>query len=364
MRTHLHRLLSTHSLRLALIGATLGGAPVLATEPTSLQIGKAEQRWIGIRTQTVAQSQAPLRLAGRVVVDPRRLERIRAGEAGRIEATDRGFIAPGSRVERDSVLAWLRPALPEPQRRDLEAQLAQARRDVALGRLQIERFSIDESRAFEGHLVTPSIRITSEYRAALARQAQLERTLSERIAIRAPTSGIVLRNNVQSGRVVRNGDVLFELDGGARLAVEAPIDTAARRQVSVATSTLTAPFALALSYLGDRFDASSRQWLALFSIEDDAPALQAGQPVRVHIAAETRAPLQLPAHSVFLRDGRHWIWVHDSAERFSASAVTPVGRASTHTLIVEAELSADQRIVIAGSDALSLRLGTATEPRS
>lgn len=344
---------------LAALCAGLTSTPAGAAELLQLQVGKAEQRWLGIRTLTAEAAQRGLSLHGRVIVDPRQQHRVTAGEVGLIEAPEPGFPASGAIVEAGTVLAWLKPSIAEPARRDLLAELASARKAVALGKLQIKRFSIDESQAVEGNLLTPSIRITSDYRSALARVAHLERTLEARAAIRAPATGRLLYSAVNDGRIARAGETLFEIDGSAQTVIEAPVPAALRRKVSE-PAHLHGDDSRNLLNIGERFDTASRSWLARFSLP--AGNLLPGQTVVVEIAAASDAPLSVPADSLFERDQRHWVWLHKAPEQFVAEAVEVVARDGGRIDIRSVALN-DQRIVVSGGPALSARLPK-PEPRT
>lgn len=350
------------SVLLAALCAGLTSTPVGAAEPLQLEVGKAEQRWLGIRTQTAAAAQRELSLPGRVVVDPRQRQRLAAGETAYVEAPDAGFPQLGAIVQAGTVLAWLRPSLAEPARRDLQAQLAAARKDAALGALQIQRFSIDESQAVEGKLLTPSIRITSDYRTALARVAHLEHSLGTRSAIRAPVTGRLLHAAVQEGRVARPAETLFEIDGSTQTVIEVPVSAELRPLVAQASARTGD--GSALQPLDARFDEASRGWVARFGAPRTEPsnAPLPGQAVIVRIAAAADAPLRVPAASLFEHDRQQWVWLHIAPEQFVTAPVQIVGR-DAGSVDIRGTLGADQRIVIGGGNALTARLPR-PEPRA
>lgn len=344
---------------LMLCGLLMLAEPAAGATP-SLLLGKPEQRSLGIRTLSATAARQAEVLAARVIVDPRRQHRISAGEDGVIEAPEGGFIAPGSGVAQGSVLAWLRPVIAEPQRRDLQAQLATAQRDVALGKLQIKRFSIDEAQAVEGNLLTPSIRITADYHAAQARVAHLERTLNARSAIRAPAAGTLLRSALADGQLVRGGEALGEIAGAAQTVIAAPIAAAQRARIAQAAAALAGD-AQALSPLGLRFDAVSRSWQALYAQAPDATPLLAGAAVRVVLAAGADSPIRVPADSLFEHEQRQWLWLHEGPEQFVAQAVDVVAR-DVGSVAIRGDWAARQRIVIVGGGALTARLKPRAEP--
>lgn len=128
---------------------------------------------------------------GQVIVDPRRWSRVAADQAGFLEPPQGGFPVAGSSVRATQVLAYLRPNIPQPERRDLDADLAVAQRDVKLGALQVQRFNANEADQFDGQIPLPSIQILGDYRSAQVRQAQLQ-------------SVIVVRASFASTRTLRS----------------------------------------------------------------------------------------------------------------------------------------------------------------
>lgn len=338
------------SLQAPLAAHEAAAAPA---ERIAIHLDKQEQRRLGIRTQRADAAPPALSLPAKVVVHPRGNARVMADQPGVIEAPRAGFARPGQRVAAGEVLAILSPTLAEPQRRDLEAQLAVAQRDVALGELQVERYSIVDAQNLQGHLLTPSLQIVVDYHGALARQAQLLRALSSRVEIRAPTAGRVLSSTARAGRVAAAGETLFEIDGAAAPAVELLLTDDTLDAAAAHTALASGERVFALQLLGLSLDPVIRTPRALYAVSAGDAPLAVGEPLRVivpRIVADAR--LQIPASGVFSRHGRQWVWVHTGAETFAAQAVT-VSPLTAGWVRIEHGLQPQQRVVIAGVHALS-----------
>ncbi|MCC2656343.1 MAG: hypothetical protein K0Q76_1451 [Panacagrimonas sp.] len=232
-----------------------------------------------VSTQTFAASPA---LPGRVIADPRASQQVTADQAGKLEAPSGGFPSPGERLRAGQIVAWLRPAIPAPERRDLDAQLATATRDVTLGELQVKRFNANATDAFDGQLALPSLQILGDYRSARERRAQLVGALEDRVALTAPRGGTVLASRARQARNVVGGQTVFELVDAGGLAVEvlSPLAdvTSARRYDRAVPVDGDTPSALQL--VAQSFDPELRVQRLLFAVQGDS-RLQPGEPVRV-----------------------------------------------------------------------------------
>ncbi|HKY91641.1 MAG TPA: hypothetical protein VJM11_11410, partial [Nevskiaceae bacterium] len=228
----------------------------------------------------------------RVVPDPRASRPVVADQPGRLDPADGGFPSAGTRVKAGTVLAWLTPALSAPARRDLDAELATAQRDARFGRIQVQRFNVDEAEAAADDLSRPlpSIQILSDYRSAQARETDLARGLRERVPLVAPAAATILASRAQAGRVVAAGDVLFELATERGLAIE--LRGAERIADPLALAALVDGRSVALELLSDRFDPDARTRVLLFA-PTGATTLVPGAPVRL-IATRTASPVAMP----------------------------------------------------------------------
>ena len=224
-------------------------------------------------------------LAGKVIADPRSNLRIGIEQAGRLEARPGGFPSPGQRLQAGQVLAYLQPSIPVPERRDLDAQLATASRDVTLGALQVKRFNAVEIGQFDGQVALPSLQILGDYNSARARKTQLAAALDGRLALVAPRGGTLLASRARSDRNLSAGETVFEIGDAGGLAVEAltpdaRLDAASLRRAVTPDGTSTP-----LELIAESFDPDLRARRFLFAVTGDAP-LRVGEPVRLQSPSE------------------------------------------------------------------------------
>lgn len=226
-------------------------------------------------------------LAGKVVADPRASLRVSVEQAGRLEAPPGGFPSPGQRLQAGQVLAYLRPNIPAPERRDLDAQLATADRDVTLGELQVRRFNAVDTGKFDGQITLPSLQILGDYRSARERQSQLSGALSGRQALTAERAGTVLASRARTDRDIAAGDTVFEIGDADGLAVEAISPDGQLDASAPVYATAIDGASTVLRLIAESFDPELRARRYLFAITGDA-GLRVGEPVRIETAAPSR----------------------------------------------------------------------------
>ena len=329
--------------------------------PAALDIDKAQQRRLQLRTIEAIDNESRV-ISARVIANPRSLWRVSADQRGLVEPPERGFPNAGDRVEKGQLLAWLRPAVTDGQWRDLQGQQAAAQRQFEIADLKIHRFDMDVAQQIDIQLPTPSIQLIADYHGSEARRAVLDKALAHRIALKAPVSGRLLDTLAQSGGVALAGTPLFEglvetdaKDSGLLVEVLCDadaLDTRAARQALRADGS-----ALALEWVGEAFDSTLRRQRVWYSTTATASAsgLQVGEPLRIPLAAR-QAQARLPRSSVFSSDGNRWVWVHESAERFVARAVS-LAEADVGSVAVSAGLRPGDRVV-ADAGALLKRSGS------
>lgn len=320
---------------------SLGSAGV----PAALDIDKAQQRRLQLRTVEASAGETRS-VAARVIANPRSLWRVSADQRGLVEPPERGFPNAGDRVEKGQVLAWLRPAVSDGQWRDLQGQQAAARRQFEIADLKIHRFDMDVAQQIDIQLPTPSIQLIADYHGSEARRAVLDKALAHRVALKAPVSGRLLDTLAQSGGVALAGTPLFEglveteaTDSG--LLVEALCDADALDTHAAKQALRGDGSALALEFVGEAFDSTLRRQRVWYSAS--VPDLRIGEPLRIEIAAH-EAKAELPRGSVFSFEGNRWVWVHESAERFVARAVS-LSDADVASVAVTAGLKPGDRVV-------------------
>lgn len=319
--------------------------PSSAEAPAALDIDKAEQRLLQLRT-LAAIDDGSRSVAARVIANPRQLWRVSADQRGLVEPPEQGFPKAGDHVEKGQLLAWLRPAVTDGQWRDLQGQQAAAQRQFEIADLKIHRFDMDVAQQIDIQLPTPSIQLIADYRGSVARREVLDKALAHRVALKAPVSGRLLDTLAQSGGVALAGTSLFEglveTDAASSsLLVEALLDAEALDARTPLQALRSDGSPLVLEFVGEAFDSSLRRQRVWYS----APKaeLRIGEPLRIQIPARD-AQAQLPRSSVFSFDGNRWVWVHESAERFVARAVS-LGEADVSSIAVTAGLEPGDRVV-------------------
>lgn len=318
---------------------------------TALTLDKPAQHQAGIRTVLADAAPEVLRLPARVVADPRRELRVAAPQDGVVEA-DGALPLPGQKVRAGQVLARLRPVLSQPERRDLDVDLNTADRDLKLGRMQIDRYGIDENQKLEVKLPTPSIEILTSYRSAQARNDELRTALRQTLLLKAPRDGTVLRSPALAGRVAAAGQTLFELVADPRaggLAVEVEYSDADVDADGAAQALTPDGRALPLDFIGASYDTGLRSHRALYALGPDAHVV-ANQPLLV-LAPREQTVVQLPAAAVFHHDGADWVWLHTAAQRFEARPVR-VAASDGGSVRIADGLSGGERVVSAGAGTL------------
>lgn len=310
-------------------------------------LDKAAQHRLGLRTQRLDTPARPVLWPARVVADPQQRLRLMADQPGLLLAPPGGFPVAGSRVQAGQLLARLRPTLSDPERRDLEAEWEAAKRAVALGRLQIQRYSIDEAENLEVRLLTPSVQILLDYRAAQAREAQLAQALSGELLLRAPDKAYLLSSSARENRVVAAGEAIFELSAEHAVLLEAEPDLQAFEAQATGRGVDARGQLLSLDLVAQGFDARTRNAQLWYRPQ----ALPASEPLLVGESAQLllmpRLPAgryRLPASSVFRQDGQDYIWLHEAPERFRAQRVA-VLRRETGSLQIAAASAPEARVV-------------------
>ena len=346
-------------LVIALVGA-LSCAAAQAHEPGTaadrdVWLDKPAQHRDGIRTLPLVPASAWVRLPALVVADPRRELRVAAVQGGVIEAAGTQLPVAGQVVRAGQVLAWLRPVLSQPDRRDMGAELAVAQRDIKQDRIQIERYGIDENQKLEVKLSTPNIQIVTNYRSAKVLSGELTGAMDDALPLLAPRAGTILRSPAVAGTVAAAGQTLFEIDAPGALAVELEyvdddIDAGAVRQALTAHGR-----ALPLRLLGASYDSALRSHRALYAVAKEDAGLSVNQPLLLDAPRQHSGPPQfaVPASAVFSHDGHSWVWLHQDAQHFVAQQVALVDAADGGAALIGAGLQQGQRVVVEGVDALN-----------
>ena len=327
----------------------------------SVNVPKAAQRRMGVRTLLAPQTQAAatLELPGRVTINPNAGGRVQPMHGGRIEAGPQGLPVAGQRVRRGQVLAYVRHHADPSTRSALQAQLAELRAQRQVADARATRLE-----GLEGSVARKDIEAA---RAEAQGLAERERTLAvglvAREALVAPVDGVVARAEAIVGQVVEARDLLFEIVDPTRLLVEATTadPTLARR---IGGASLAGEPGAQLRLLGAAQALRDGVLPLLFAVERArqsgttpraaAPALALGQPVTVVVRLSERIDgIVLPASAVVRGVANEQVvWIKSGAERFIAQPVQ-VRPLDASTVVVTQGLGADNRVVVQGASLIA-----------
>lgn len=317
----------------------------------SVNVPKLAQRRMGLRTHLAPETEAAatLVLPGRVVQDPNASGRVQASFGGRIEPGPRGLPVPGQTVRQGEVLAWLQPQAEPFAQANQEAQRAELRAGRQLAEQRLKRLE-----GLEGTVPRKEIEAARlEAESLAARERSIAGSLSARVPLRAPVSGVVARSELMVGQVIDARDVLVDIVDPTRLMVEAQttdvtlgqrIATAGLVGVSGVTLQLAGvPLALRDGTLPLSFRAKAAN-----SVQP-AP-LAVGQAVSVIVALKDSAKgIVLPAEAVVRSPVNETVvWIKTGAERYMPQQVQ-VKPLDAKTVLVTRGLAADNRVVVQGA---------------
>lgn len=313
-------------------------------------LAKSRQQQAGLRTVLAAPVRGQVWLPARVEADPRRLLRLSASEAGTVSLTPAA--RPGQLVKAGERLGWLTPALPTPAANDVSVALATATRDTRIGRIQLDRFNIEDAPQFEAKLPTPTLQVVTEYRSGKGRAEALAEGLRKPLPLLAPRGGRLLRAPAAAGRVLQAGETLFEIDAPAAPVIVAESIDEDFDPADAAYAETAAGERIALRFLGAGFDADRRSRRAWYAPAPGTRALAVNETLRL---AQPRGPLAvpLPAAAVHREHGEAVVWIHDAAEHFARREVALAEDGSAQAVRVIAGLAPGDRVVVSGFAALA-----------
>jgi hypothetical protein len=317
----------------------------------SVNVPKAAQRRMGIRTLLAAQSQAAVtvELSGRIVTDPNASGRVQAVYGGRVEAGPKGLPVAGQSVRRGEVLAYLQHHADPFALGNQQAQLAELRAQRQLAEQRVQRLQ-----GLEGTVPRKEIEAARAEAQSLAeRERSIGGSLASREVLRAPVSGVIARTDIVAGQVVEPRDVLFEVIDPARMLVEATTADAALA-ARIAGAHLQGVGEAKLKLLGSARMLRDGVLPLTFTLTGTKPGaplpLAIGQPVTVIVALDERIDgFVLPAQAVVRNAANEPIvWIKSGAERYIPQPVQ-LKPLDANTVVVTEGLGSDNRVVVQGA---------------
>lgn len=336
------------------------GVPAAAGKETparqpdgSVFLPKSSQHLLGIRTAQaqVKEVRQTVELRGQVRPDPSSGGQVQATQTGRIIGTKTGLPALGQTVKAGQVLAWLEPALSSMERSAQQAQLAQIESQLTIAERKLARYE-----QLEGIVPQKDIEAARAERQALKQQkAAVSSSLSGRLPLTAPVSGVISKVSVMAGQVVEARQTLFDIVDPKRLIVEAlGYDTRLVGDIAAVAGVTDSGETLKLALLGTGLELRQQALPVQMRILAPVPALAIGQPVKVFVQRKQSARGAVVPMSAVLREssGEQMVWVHIAAERFVARLVQTQAL-DAQNAVVTAGLKGGERVVVQGAASLA-----------
>lgn len=332
-------------------GAASREAPARLSDG-SLFVPKPVQRQLELRTVSTVLGDlaASATLNGRVVADAGAGGRIQATQAGTIQAHPRGFPAPGARIRRGEVVAYLHPIVNSLERAEQKGQQAEIAAQLALAERRAERLA-----QLDGSVPAKEIEAARyEVQSLQQRLAAVRSSVDVPQALVAPASGVIGAVHVVAGEVVDAKDLLFEIIDPARLAVEALTYDATLPARLVSASGQAGSSRLDLKLQGASLQLREQALPMLFRVVATSAPLAVGQPVEVFARLATSGKgIALPRSALSLNNaGETVVWVHSEPERFEPRQVQhrPL---DANAIAVSSGLKAGERVVVHGATLLA-----------
>ena len=273
------------------------------------------------------------------------------GEGGRVTAV---LVEPGQRVAAGQVLARIDARVQEQEIAQLSAAVRQAEAEARLAEANLARA---ESLVAKGFISRADIdQRTATRDGALARvnvaKAQLgaARERVARLDVRAPSAGLILARNVETGQVVGPGTgALFRLAAGGVLEMRAQLAEQDMSRLKAGMPAVVTPVGAREGYKGNIWlldpviDPATRQGIARIQL-DYAPGLRVGAFARARIEAGEAARPLLPQSAVLADAEGNFVYVLGKEDRVERRAVT-VGTISDAGVAIANGLTGQERVV-------------------
>ena len=332
-------------------GSAVSASGLARLPDGSVNVPKAAQRRMGVRTVLAPESEAPVtfELPGRVVADPNASGRVQAVHGGRIEAGPRGLPIVGQAVRRGDALAWVRHHAEPFEAASQHARLAELRAQRQLAEQRVARLE-----GLEGTVPRKEIEAARIEAQSLAeRERRIADSLSARETLVAPVTGVVTLADAVVGQVVAPRDRVFEVIDPSRVLVEAVAADAAVA-ASIGGAALLGDADVRLRLLGTARLLRDGILPITFGVSaakgGEVLALAIGQPVTVVVQTRERVQgIVLPAEAVVRNSSNEpVVWIKSGAERFIAQPVQ-VRPLDARTVVVTQGLGVDNRVVVQGA---------------
>lgn len=268
----------------------------------------------------------------------------------------------GKRVSKGEVIALIDPPIrPDGGAGQFSAAHAEARNRVILAQQEHDRAQrLYLAKIAPRKRVEEAVAALDSAKAALApldrSSAALGGDSSGRLAVRAPVSGTVVDVLSGTGKGIEAGQAIVRIvnTGTLWLKTNVPaVDVGKLSRQPGATFTVAGQEgsfkAGSLVSVGDMLDPQSRTLPVIFTVPNRDSRLKVGMFATVAVATgAATAGLVLPAEALSEDEGRFFVFVQTSDERFARREVQP-GQKEGHLVQILKGLEGNERVVVKGT---------------
>ncbi|MGQ0456278.1 MAG: efflux RND transporter periplasmic adaptor subunit [Hyphomicrobium sp.] len=319
----------------------------------SVYVPKPTQRLLQVRTEPATETTTSRvrELIGTVVPDPSSFGQVQAPMDGQIEVSERGISYAGQKVEAGEVLALLAPSIPVADLGTMQQLRAEVEGKLIIAEQKLNRLSQIASVVARSQI--------DDTKAELAALREQKRVLApkdtEKVALKAPVSGVISVANVRAGQVVNARDTLFEIVDPEKLWVEAiGSDTHGEGEIDSAEARDSEGHIFKLTYVGRSPALRQQARPSLFRLVDAHQDLPIGAPLKVLVQTPQSAKGIAVLESAVVRgtNGLPQVWVKQSPERFRPVEVRTMPLDGGRTLVV-AGVAPGNRVVIGAAELIN-----------
>jgi membrane fusion protein, heavy metal efflux system len=321
----------------------------------SVFLPKPTQRLLDVRTVLVkeARHRASQTLVGRVIANPNRSGLVQSSTGGRITPPKSGLPRLGQAVKAGDVLGYVTPAFQAIDSANVAQTSGDLDQQIELARTRLER----AQRLLAANAGT---RVQAEEAELMLKGLERRRGALNSSQIKAEpliasVDGVISSARAVPGQVVAPHDVLFEIIDGRSLWVEALVFDATSSQVfSEPTASTQDGASFQLTFVGRSRSLRQQSAILQFEITSPPASLDVGTPVTVHAQSGEAITAIVLQRAAVVRsvNGEDVVWRHTEPERFVSTPVK-ISSFDGARVLVQAGLSAGQRIVVQGAELIS-----------
>jgi len=278
------------------------------------------------------------------------------GDAGRVAAI---YVEAGDHVKRGQLLARLNVSVLEPQVRNLEAALEQARAEAELANAEYRRaqavgasgaLSAEETERRRSAGVTAAAKV--KVAAALLAEAQARLARAD---VRAPADGIILTRNVEVGQTATaGGAALFRLSEGGEVELRGQVAEQdlpllkVGQEVNVRLTGTSHVYRGHVRLLPAVIDPQTRLGMTRVALTPD-PNLRPGAFARAEVTVSNADRAVLPQTAVLTDEKGSYVLIVNAEDRVERRAVHVSGMVQGGVTIADGVGAKDQVVSTAGA---------------